>query len=139
MVQVRLAAAVLHRWQRHKALLAWDWNDVGTYTVNSHHWSDCPLEDFGTTTDSMLVEYKKNAYRLVVDTNAGGRFNFGICTYDKTCNGVCVVNTYTSDKLYPGTCPGIHLQCETLFQNGGCLHDSRICTAQNNAGVCDPD
>ncbi|MFN2455047.1 MAG: hypothetical protein ABR577_12585, partial [Pyrinomonadaceae bacterium] len=40
---------------RAEPTLAWDWNDVGDYTVNSHHYSECPVTDFGYT--SSLATY----------------------------------------------------------------------------------
>ena len=41
---------------RAEALLAWDWNDVeGDYSAFSEHSSDCPLENFGTTSIALPV------------------------------------------------------------------------------------
>jgi len=34
---------------RAEPFLAWSLNDVGNYIVDSHHFSDCPQTDFGTT------------------------------------------------------------------------------------------
>ena len=41
---------------RTEAVLAWDWSDVdGSYTITSHHYSDCPITDFGNTIISKRI------------------------------------------------------------------------------------
>jgi len=115
---------------RAEPLLTYSLNDVGNYIVDSHHFSDCPQTDFGTTSTLLPISLKKSAYRVIDDTAT-------TCGYGRTCIGPCAEGAFSGDKAHPGPCPGPYVQCLTLYAGGICWHDTRLCTEQSTPGECD--
>ena len=127
----------LYPYARAEAVLDADFDDLGNYRAESRHTSACPMADFGLTSFTQTVALKQSAYRLIDESNTGGRYGYGYCGYGRVCIGACAVGAFDGDKRYPGPCPR-RIQCQTLWAGGTCFHDTRVCSEILRGGECDP-
>ncbi|MFN2454089.1 MAG: hypothetical protein ABR577_07690 [Pyrinomonadaceae bacterium] len=101
---------------RAEALLAWDWNDMGDYIVNSRHYSECPITEFGFT--GFVLGTNLHAYQLDPRTTD---------EYLSTCRGRCTISPMRNPLLAPAP----FLQCGS---DNGC--NVSLCSAQTVPGRC---
>lgn len=72
---------------RAEAPLLWDWNDLGDYTVTSHHYSECPVADFGYTYYGITI----GASKIVMRQVSPGSYAFRTI---EPCNVRCRLDGY---------------------------------------------
>lgn len=105
--------------------LAFDWDDVGNYTVTSDHYSDCPLTNFGSTSLGISYEVVQDHYSL----SAVGYFS---CRYAPTCIGQCSKFPYRRKLVFPGSGCEPFLQCSSVLVH---VRGSSFCTTGKCIGA----
>lgn len=66
--------------------------DVGDYLVSSHHYSECPVTDFGTTSSSLPAGVSISCYRLD-GYSRNGNLVIGVYSIISPCPSTCKGNT----------------------------------------------
>ena len=124
--------------------LAWDWNDMGTYTISSIHYMSCPYAGYGTfsttTTDFLAaglsyVQYE-NPYVQTV---------FGVrdCVWRRpaNCGATCVSDTVSF--RWPPPCPYYARQVRGFVEGIGyrmcvpIIHSTEVSNQPGPLTCCD--
>lgn len=116
-----------------EAALGWDWNDIGDYSVTSHHYSECPYADFGSTTDIIRTGISHAVY-------GGAQCQSDGCLYTITesCDTSC--KSATIKVKSPSFCHSYAIRKTGYHQSfigpTICLNITATTEVSNNAALC---
>lgn len=115
---------------RAEVELLWNANEVGTYTINSEHFSYCPETNFGSTQGSWYLGVSVNTMKYesggYVPNNPALYFSIPIC------NVTCPVYTYTRPNFL-----GQYVKLYVPRGPFGCLRGSLVVGYANNTPCYD--
>jgi hypothetical protein len=130
---------------RAESYLLVDFNDLGTYNVQSSHWLCCPYMGGNPYTGAGCYPSASSAAGLFISLKKSSWLVIGegpaTCLLEATCTGTCVTigDHHTANKA-PGTsCSGngLYFQLYELYADGQCWPSTRWGSSRMFEGECD--
>lgn len=112
--------------------LAWDWEDLGEYTITTRHYSNCPYQEFGSSSDSIRVGHSHAVYYSALCQTDG-------CLYAITPNCETSCKFQTIKVKSPSLCHSYAIQKTAfaeLFGTIRCLNIRATFEFSANPGFC---
>jgi hypothetical protein len=112
--------------------LAWDWEDLGDYTITTRHYSNCPYQEFGSSSVSIRLGRSEAVYQSAQCQTDG-------CLYTITPNCETTCKFQTIKVASPSVCHSYAIQTTAFaiaFGTKVCLNTRATIEYSQNPGTC---